>query len=364
MSNTIDTKNWWELPLECKPNFEMAMKRIYAWYESEVIDRAPIIFLGNGGFSGGEQQKKSWATMKDGWFDVEHQVENFIRTIEGGKFLAETFPVYWPNLGPNVFSAFYGSELEFMPTTSWAIPFIHEWEDIHKLCLDWNNQYLKKIEELTKYALERCEGKFMVGYTDLHPGMDCVAAWRDSQELCYDLYENPDEVKLAINKALDDFQTVYNHFDAMLKAKNQLSATWLGVPSFGKMHIPSNDFSAMISENHFIDFCLPGIQKEVEQMTHNIWHLDGKDCARHIDILLTVSQIQGFQWVQGDGAKPIMQWVPLIKKIQAAGKSVLVYLDKPEIEDFLGAVEPKGIMLCVEGNGDEDQIIKRVEKWV
>ena len=48
----------------------------------------------------------------------------------------------------------------------------------------------KKIEELTLYALEVCAGKFLVGYTDLHPGLDCVAAWRDPQQLCFDMIDN------------------------------------------------------------------------------------------------------------------------------------------------------------------------------
>jgi len=59
-----------------------------------------------------------------------------------------------------------------------------------------------------------------------------------------------------------------------------------------------------------------------------------------------------------------MQWVPLIKKIQAAGKSVMVNLDNSELEDFTAAVKPKGIMLCTGANGEEERIIKRVEKWV
>jgi len=39
----------------------------------------------------------------------------------------------------------------------------------------------------------QCQGKFMVGYTDLHPGMDYVAAWRDPQQLCISLPINPNE---------------------------------------------------------------------------------------------------------------------------------------------------------------------------
>ena len=266
----MKTQPWWDLPLESKPDFEKAMKRIYAWYDGEIIDRAPIQFWGYGSFTRSSLPGKSWVCTRDRWFDAEYQVESFIKDLEGVTVPAESFPIYWPNLGPNVYSAFYGAELNFMPTTSWAEPVIHEWEDLDKLSLDWNNLYLKKIEELTACALERCQGKFMVGYTDIHPGVDCVSAWRESEKLCLDLYENPDEVKTAIGKAYGDFQAVYDHFDAMLKSKNQLSATWLGVPSFGKMHVPSNDFSAMISENHFIDFCLPGIYKETEHMTHNV----------------------------------------------------------------------------------------------
>ena len=35
---------WWNLEIESKPDFEIAMKRIYAWFEQEVIDRPPIRF--------------------------------------------------------------------------------------------------------------------------------------------------------------------------------------------------------------------------------------------------------------------------------------------------------------------------------
>jgi hypothetical protein len=63
--------------------------------------------------------------------------------------------------------------------------------------------------------------------------------------------------------------------------------------------------------------------------------------------------------------RPIMQWVPLIKKIQAAGKGVIVDLQLDELESFLDAVEPQGIFLWVGTEDEEEQlaIIKRLEKW-
>jgi hypothetical protein len=366
MNAEPNKKNWWNLELEGKPDFEMSMKRIYAWYEGEVIDRVPLRFSAHNSFVSEKHANRNWKDIKDKWFDVEFQVESFIKSIEGKKFLAETFPVYWPNLGPNVFAAFYGSRLEYDEVTSWAGHCIQDWEDLYRLRLNVESEYFKKIEELMECALERCGSRFMVGYTDLHPGLDCVAAWRDTQKLLFDFYDNPGEVKEAIEIAVSDFQKVYDHFDSMLKRKKQLSITWMGIPSFGKMHIPSCDFSAMLSNQDFIEYCLPVLHREVKPMTHNIFHLDGKDVARHIDTILEVPEIQAIQWVQGVGEeKPIMMWIPLIQKIRAAGKSVVVDLDKSELDEFISVMNPEGLLLCIDSKDEAEQkeILKRVEKW-
>jgi len=204
-----------------------------------------------------------------------------------------------------------------------------------------------------------------VGYTDLHPGADCAAAWRDPQELCMDLMTEPELVTELITLANEHFQEVFDYFDARLKAAGQLSVTWMQIPSPGKMHIPSCDFSALISPAHFEKFLLPTIQREVRGMTHNVFHLDGKGVARNLDRLLEIPEIQAIQWVQGLGTDlPIMQWVPLIRKIRAAGKAVVVDLQPSELESFISAMPPEGIFLCIAAREEiQPAIIRRVEQW-
>jgi hypothetical protein len=156
-----------------------------------------------------------------------------------------------------------------------------------------------------------------------------------------------------------------DHFDAMLKAAGQLSVSWMGIPSFGRMHIPSCDFSALISPRLFEEFCLPVLQREVKTMTHNIFHVDGKGVARHLDMILSVPEVHAIQWVQGVGDdQPIMQWVPLIKRIQAR-RPVIVDLSKHELDDFMAAVEPEGIFLWVAADSEEEQqdLLRRVARW-
>jgi len=357
----------WSIELEGMPHFDEAMERVEAWFAGEIIDRAPVKFsLHNVEFSQAPVSGKKWDSLRDCWFDAEYQVDNYIKSIEGKHFIAETFPVFYPNLGPNVYASFYGGELRFGEVTSWFTHFLEDLSDAKVLRLNKQCVYYKKIIELTECALSRCAGKYIVGYTDLHPGVDCVVDWRSPERMCEDLYEDPEGVKAAIGVATADFQSVYDYYDAILKAHRQLSVTWMGIPSFGKMHIPSCDFSALISTEMFINICMPVTRNEVKQMTHNIWHLDGPGCIRHLDEIMSIPEIQAIQWVQGVGDnEPILQWAPLIKRIQDAGKSVVVNLHGHELRGFMDAVSPRGIFLCVGAQTEEEQLtmLKDIEKW-
>jgi len=352
--------------LEAKPDADQALKRIYAWYEHQIIDRPPVRFTRhNAEYEATDHLwKDHWHSLKDKWFDEAYQLERFLAQIQGKRFLGETFPIYWPNLGPNVFAAGYGCPLEFGEVTSWAHPSLSDYGQA--VTLDWKNEHLLKLDQLTSAALQLSRGKFMVGYTDLHPGLDWLAAMRGTERLCLDLRDHPDQIRLLLKQCTADFIELFRHFDRQLKAHKQLSVTWMGIPSFGCMHIPSCDFATMISPRLFREFALPALLEETRAMTHNIFHVDGKGVARHLDAILEIPGVQAIQWAQGVGDDlPIMQWVPLIQRIQAAGKSVVIDLDKSELEALICAVRPEGLYLCVasESEEEEEAILKRVEKW-
>ncbi len=365
-----EKQTWWSVEIEGMADFDMSMKRIYAWYENEILDRPPVRFVAhNASLEAAKEDiaQLSAAERKAWWFDVEIQFDLFMESINGRQFHGETFPVYFPNLGPDIYAAFYGAQLEFGEVTSWSTPLVREWNDVKKLRLDMDNEYFRKLEALTQFALEQSSGKFLVGYTDLHPGLDCMAAWRDPQQLCFDMIDNPDQVKELAELAIRDFEIVYDHFDEMLKSHNQLSVSWMGIPSFERMHIPSCDFSTMISQSFFREFGLPILQREVQTMTHNIFHVDGKGVARHLEAILTVPQVHALQWVQGVGDDlPIMQWVPFLKELQAQGVPTIVDLNKNELDAFMTAIKPQGLFLWIAADNEEEEIeiLNRVSKWV
>ena len=100
-------------------------------------------------------------------------------------------------------------------------------------------------------------------------------------------------------------------------------------------------------------------------MTHNIFHLDGKGMLRHLDRVLEQPEIHAIQWVQGVGGDlPILQWLPVIRKIQAAGKGVVVDLQLDELEPLMSAMRPDGLFLCLAAEERvQPEILKRLEKW-
>jgi hypothetical protein len=360
----------WPLELETMPGCDRAMERVEAWFHQAVLDRPPLRFSRHNVQyeSAKALDTARWPTLKDRWFDAEYQVDAFLADLATTRLRAETFPVFWPNLGPEIYAAFFGIDLTYGEITSWAKPGIHEQTreaDIARLRFDPQNLYFRKLEEMTRVALQKAPGQFLVGVTSWGPGIDCVAAWREPQELCIDLLENPESVKELLERSVAPFRSIYDRFHGLLTQHRQPSVSWMCVPAFGRNHIVQTDFANLISPAQFDEFCLPYLRQEIAGLDHVIFHMDGIRVARHLDRILEIPEIQAIQWVQGVGTdEPILQWIPLIRRIQEAGKSVVVDLKLAELEPFMEQLRPEGLFLFLPvGDDEQEAVMRRVEKW-
>jgi hypothetical protein len=199
----------------------------------------------------------------------------------------------------------------------------------------------------------------------MYAGIDCAAMLRGIEKFCLDLILQPELVRHLIDLTFKEYPQVFNHFDRILKEHNQLSTTWMNLPSFETFNVLACDFAANISPGHFEEFCMPTIRKQAKLFEHNVYHMDGPGLARHIDAILTLPNLQAVNWAQGYGIhEPIMQWLPLIKKIQDAGKSVIVELKTHELDEFIRKIDPAGIMLWILAEPDDQKdILVRVSQW-
>ncbi|MCC7354580.1 MAG: hypothetical protein IT330_12605 [Anaerolineae bacterium] len=351
-----------------KPDYEQAKARIDAFWEREVLDR-PVVHL----FVEKPPEKQiplppsHHAMPAERWLDAGYQAELALATLSNWDFLGDSLPVAWPNLGPEIFSALYGCPMIYGDYgTSWSQPILHDWHDADRLQLDWDGPYLRKLHEMTDALLEIGRGKFITGMTDWHPGGDCIAAFRDPQNLAMDMLTHREDVKALLVRLEADYFRLYDLFYHKLRAAGQPISTWTSLVSDEKYYIPSNDFSCMISKKMFDDIFLPGLSNECRFLTHSIYHLDGPRALHHLDSILSIPELDALQWVPGYRQEEYHRWVWVYQKAQAAGKGVQVLCNVSELEEVMETLDPHGLFLSVRDVPSREvgeDILKRLATW-
>ena len=356
------------MPFSLKPDFEQVEKRYDAFWHQAIIDRPPVSII-LPGTSGRRLPEKTYTCQRDRWLDVTCRAETISQTLHSQMYLADALPIAWPNMGPEIFSAWCGCDYEFGEDTTWSKPCIEDWDrDAGRALLDQNHPLYLKTVAFTKLLLEYGVGHFIVGLTDLHPGGDHLAALRDPQNLAIDLLDNPEAVKLKLAQTNQDYFTAYLAFYELLRSYDMPITSWTPLIHRGKFYIPSNDFSCMISNEMFIEFFLPGIIEECRFYDRSIYHLDGTGALRHLDTLLEIKDLDAIQWVCGAGNEGYKRWVKVYQKIQNKGKSLqLTAINLDDLPLVFETLRPEGVWFSsisgIDSQETAERVIRRIEQW-
>jgi len=352
-----------------KPDYSECKKRYDAFWANDTADRplvTGIIFPKEEGRVIPEKKYGSW---KDKWLDIDHRVSVIAENMKNNIYYDDSMPVAFPNMGPEIFSAWCGCEYNFGETTTWSEPCIKDWEeDFGKARLDMEHPLFKKLEELTIKLLEIGRNDFITGLTDFHPGGDHLAALRDPENLAVDLIENPEWVKKKTAESTKEYFKAYDHFYNIIKSYDMPVSTWTPLIADDRYYVPSNDFSCMISNEMFVEFFLDGIIEECRFYDKSIYHLDGPGALRHLDTLLDIKELNAVQWVPGAGNESLERWMPVYKKIQAAKKSIQIFdVDINNLDLVFENLRPEGVWICrigkVTNKEEADHVLKRVRNW-
>lgn len=336
--------------LEWKPDFARTVERFEAWWQGDIVDRPPVTLhvLPSRPYQGPTRQH---ASLRERWTDVEYVVDSAIAWMACCDYVGDSFPIFWPNLGPEITATLFGCELEFSETTSWSKPIVHDvdgWLQVLQMEPDFDNPYWQTIERMTDYAIQRSEGRYIVGITDLHGNYDILAALRDPQALCLDMVDAPDLVMQASEQAVKAFVQSFERSYAKVAAAGFGSTTWTPAYHQGAFYVPSCDFWLMVSPEMAREMILPCILQEMEPLERSIFHLDGVGALKHLPLLLEIPQLQAVQWVYGAGQGPAARWIDVYRRCLQAGKSVQVLAENAQDAlSVLEAVGAKGVWLTV-----------------
>ncbi len=306
--------------LAFKPDLEEAARRWDAFYAGQIIDR-PLVCV-TAPRPGAKFAPR--VTYRDKVFgDMDDVIARALANAEAIHWGGEAVPAFIPSFGPDEIAVFCGAELKWSPDspdTNWSVPFVEDWEKSLPLRLNQNHPLWRRMIELCRRAADRMAGKMIVGSLDLHTNMDIVAPVRGPQRLCLDLLDQPEMIDRAMADARAIFPTVWN--EIAKAARMEESGYCHAYYSMEGAAILQCDFSCMISPPMFRRWVLPALEEEAAIVKHALYHWDGPGALVHTDDLIASKELHALSYVPGAGHGSHIDYLDLMKRVQAGGKAV------------------------------------------
>jgi len=329
---------------------EKALKRWDHWWNGSVYDRPVMQITAPARQFDSEYIKKADEDPVVKWYDIQNifAVNNYI--LDNTLFLAEATHVINPDWAV-ANACFYGCEPVFRDESVWVSPLPTGNDGVPFLRFDKYNKYLRFMLDFYTYCKERYDGRFLLSpYVSVSAG-DTLLAMRGANELLRDIIDRPEWVKATINKIGKEIRYPHSRLSKII-GDDMGYCTWYGGYSDKQVAMGDCDVSYMLSPKQFIDIFLDQLIDQLSSAPHSYYHLDGT--LTHIDTLLSIKQINCIQWIPGAGRDEILQWIPLLKKIQASKKGLMVYCTPKELAPLLDEINPEGVCISVSCNNEDE----------
>jgi hypothetical protein len=361
-----------------KDDIEQATERVDAWWNGEILDRAVVQIRAPRQAGSGEAAQirrdqdfdtSSWTQeqYRDYFTNPDLVIPRLKEVLSATYFGGEAFPVMYPvSIGMVAITANYlGCPMRFVSSsTTWHDPIIESPDDLPSFDYNPENEWWLASKRLLQRAVSDADGYF-VGCPDLNGPTEVLSLLRDHERLAVDFYDSPDYIKPALAKIN---QAWFRYWQECANLTKECGGYfyWMGFQS----EVPSidlqSDFSCMISSEQFDEYFLPYISEQTEMVERTMYHLDGPDAVRHADALLALPKLTGIQWIQGAGGGSVLEYIPLLKKIQRSGKLVSAFCEKNELEALYDELDPEGTHFIVTdciSEHEAKEVMQKVESW-
>lgn len=281
-------------------------------------------------------------------------VEKWHEDLSNTQYLGDAFPAFWPDFGPGIIAGFLGAKLDVRPDTVWFLPPADRAIRDVRLEFDPENEWLRRITDIYRAALDRWQGLVQIGMTDIGGNLDVLATFRPGEKLLLDLYDDPDHVKRLTADAHNLWWQYFDLFNDLLQPTNPGYCTWASIFSPKPHYMLQCDFCHMISPDMFDEFVKPELAKTCRRLENPFYHLDGPGQLRHLDSLLTIENLKGIQWVPGAGQPDHTHWPEVYRKIRDAGKLIQLFGTMETLDAVAEQIgTANGIVLAIDAEFDQ-----------
>ena len=331
-------------------DFDKRLKRHDAFWENEMDGRCCLSVTAPLNGYAAEAVPKDPADALDFWTNAERVYKRFVHEMENTCFAGDSLPIVNFNLGAAGHAGFFrGAKYEFKDSL-WFYPSIADIADGPPL-FDEESFLYKKSIEMAGYFAGECKGDFLISNTDSCGCIDALAHLYGSGSLMMDMMdpgkkENIHAALFAIQGCWE--RTTFEMLDILKSNNNGRSCVgWLKTCASGNHGQAQCDISVMLSCEQFDEFCLPELKAQSGLLDYTLYHLDGHEQVRHLDSLLAVDGIKAIQWTDVAGQPSPLEFIPVLKRIQEAGKRLVIRLKPWELEGMLGSLSAKGLFVKI-----------------
>ncbi|PKL12306.1 MAG: hypothetical protein CVV52_10615 [Spirochaetae bacterium HGW-Spirochaetae-8] len=249
--------------------------------------------------------------------------------------LGDGFPHQHPAFGAGVLAAIQGARSVSVSDTIWFIPEHRVGLDELRFGFKPDNPTFLLMEEIYRLTAKWVEpGAFQLGMTDLGGIGDVLSAFRPGEELLLDFYDEPELVKRRIAELHNAWHAVFEHYNQLLDHYRVGYTCWTPMLSSKSYYMLQCDLAYMLGPAIFNEFILPELTQSCARLARPFYHLDGQGQLIHLDTLLAIPNLQGIQWIPGEGNKPLDAWPEVFRKISEAGKKIQFFFN-PDDDPYL-----------------------------
>ena len=337
-------------------------KRWEAWWQCELYDR--VLLQVTAPRQGVAPRPDPEVALETQWTDVNYMIRRTLEGIRTTYYGGEALPMFSHSWSAG-HALYFGCKPHFAKDTVWVDP-APVGKDGYPSFEGWRDSpWWRWMRDCTDAAARACKGRYFPRPMWGNHAGDNLALVRGPETLLMDIALNPEWVKWAM-KTASDIQ-----IEAFAEVRRLISPEVSGVEgsiNYGRAWSPLQtlafdcDVSCMVSNEAFRELFLPPLVETMHTVDHRIYHLDGPGAIHHLDALLALPELHAIQWVPGAGRRQIMQWVPLIRRIQSKGKGVQVFASPDEVEPLLREVKPEGLLINTrcETEGEARRLVDHV----
>lgn len=337
-----------------------------AWWKNE-LGRAilPCVFWGRDpGRAMPKNSLLSFANCNDLSITPEQIIDRYDYELSCYEYAGDSFPLMQTmQFGPGIAAAFLGADLLNDEHTVWFKP--KEVKPLSELHFEYDadNVWLNRLREIFLAGMKRWGGEVIIGMPDLGGVLDILASFRTTDNLLFDLYDEPEEVSRLVGEIADLWFRFHTELADLLKGSRGYS-DWSSIFYEKPSYMLQSDFSFMIGPDMFDEFVKGELTKTSSRLSNAWYHLDGVGELKHLDTLLSIESIKGIQWVPGEGEPKTRDWSDVYRKISKAGKKIQAYYDLDSYyKEVLAVIEKPDHLVKMQFGypiGQKEQILRRL----